>query len=97
MRLALLGRLKWLLAGLAVLLAIMQTTAATADTKPIRIGLSLSLTGGVAVNGKQLLLALEIWRDDVNAKGGLLGRPVEFVYYDDQSSPATVPGIYIRS
>ncbi len=97
MRLALLGRLKWLLAGLAVLLAIMQTTAATADTKPIRIGFSLSLTGGVAVNGKQLLLALEIWRDDVNAKGGLLGRPVEFVYYDDQSSPATVPGIYIRS
>ena len=96
MRLALLGRLKWLLAGLAVLLAIMQTTAATADTKPIRIGLSLSLTGGVAVNGKQLLLALEIWRDDVNAKGGLLGRPVEFVYYDDQSSPATVPGIYTK-
>jgi branched-chain amino acid transport system substrate-binding protein len=38
------------------------------------------LTGAVAPNGKQLLLALEIWRDDVNAKGGLLGRPVELVY-----------------
>jgi len=31
------------------------------------------------------------WRDDVNAKGGLLGRPVELVYYDDQSNPSTVP------
>src|SRR6201999_1681764 len=38
----------------------------------------------------------EIWRDDVNAKGGLLGRPVEFVYYDDQSNPSNVPGIYTK-
>ena len=43
-----------------------------------------------------LLAALEIWRDDVNAKGGLLGRPVELVYYDDQSNPANVPGIYTK-
>ncbi len=96
MRPALFGRMKRLLAGLAILLAALQVTAVAADTKPIRIGFSLSLTGGVAVNGKQLLLALEIWRDDVNAGGGLLGRPVEFVYYDDQSSPATVPGIYTK-
>ena len=40
--------------------------------------------------------ALEIWRDDVNAKGGLLGRPVELVYYDDQSNPNNVPGIYTK-
>jgi len=63
---------------------------------PIRIGFSMALTGGVAPNGKQLLLALEIWRDDINAKGGLLGRPVEFVYYDDQSNPSNVPGIYTK-
>jgi Periplasmic binding protein len=50
----------------------------------------------VAPNGKQNLLALEIWRDDVNAKGGLLGRPVELVYYDDQSNPNSVPGIYTK-
>jgi hypothetical protein len=37
-------------------------------------------------------LAMEIWREDINAKGGLLGRPVEFVVYDDQSNPSTVPG-----
>jgi branched-chain amino acid transport system substrate-binding protein len=51
--------------------------------EPIKIGFSMAMTGGVAQNGKQLLIALQLWRDDVNAKGGLLGRPVEFVYYDD--------------
>ena len=40
--------------------------------------------------------ALEIWRDDVNAKGGLLGRPVELIVYDDQSTPANVPGNYTK-
>src|SRR6201998_2771799 len=63
---------------------------------PIKVGFSMALTGAVAPNGKQLLLALEIWRDDVNAKGGLMGRPVELVYYDDQSNPANVPGIYTK-
>ena len=41
--------------------------------------------------GKQVLAALQIWRDDVNAKGGLLGRPIELVSYDDQSNPSNVP------
>ncbi|MGP0091271.1 MAG: amino acid ABC transporter substrate-binding protein [Xanthobacteraceae bacterium] len=63
---------------------------------PIKIGLSISLTGGVAPNGKQVLLAMQVWRDDVNARGGLLGRPVEFVYYDDQSNPANVPALYTK-
>lgn len=62
----------------------------------IKVGFSMALTGAVAPSGRQLLLALEIWRDDVNAKGGLLGRPVELVYYDDQSNPANVPGIYTK-
>ena len=63
---------------------------------PIKVGFSMALTGGVAPNGKQNLLALEIWRDDVNAKGGILGRPVELIYYDDQSNPNNVPGIYTK-
>jgi branched-chain amino acid transport system substrate-binding protein len=63
---------------------------------PIKVGFSMALTGGVAPNGKQNLLALEIWRDDVNAKGGIMGRPVELVYYDDQSNPNNVPGIYTK-
>ena len=70
--------------------------AAPAVAEPIRIGMSLSLTGPTAPAGKQVLAGLEIWRDDVNAKGGLLGRPVELVYYDDQGSPANAPGIYAK-
>ena len=75
-------------AGLVVGIAL-SSLARAAD--PIRIGTSLALTGGVAPIGKQVLSALQIWRDDVNAKGGLLGRPVELVYYDDQSNPSNVP------
>ena len=63
---------------------------------PLRIGFSISVTGPTSPAGKQVLAGLEIWRDDVNAKGGLLGRPVEFVYYDDQGSPANAPGIYAK-
>jgi branched-chain amino acid transport system substrate-binding protein len=63
---------------------------------PIRVGFSMALTGAVAPNGKQILAAFEIWRDDVNAKGGLLGRPVELVHYDDQSNPANVPALYTK-
>jgi len=74
--------------------AVMAAPARAAD--PIRVGFSMALTGAVAPNGRQLLLALEIWRDDVNAKGGLLGRPLQLVYYDDQSNPANVPGIYTK-
>ena len=64
--------------------------------EPIRIGFSMALTGGLAGAGKPALIAMEIWRDDINAKGGLLGRPVEFVYYDDQTQPANVPKIYTK-
>jgi branched-chain amino acid transport system substrate-binding protein len=64
--------------------------------EPITIGLGMALTGGLAVVGKSGLLAMQIWAEDVNAKGGLLGRPVKLVYYDDQSNPAIVPGIYTK-
>jgi branched-chain amino acid transport system substrate-binding protein len=42
------------------------------------------------------LLAYKIWEEEINAKGGLLGRPVKLVYYDDQTKGATVPGIYTK-
>ena len=64
--------------------------------EPIRIGFSMALTGALAGAGKPALIAMEIWREDINAKGGLLGRPVEFVYYDDQTAPANVPKIYTK-
>jgi branched-chain amino acid transport system substrate-binding protein len=64
--------------------------------KPIRIGFSMAQTGPLSGAGKSGLLALQIWRDDVNARGGLLGRPVELVVYDDQSNPAMTPGLYTK-
>ncbi len=63
---------------------------------PITIGLGMALTGGLAPNGKAALLAMQIWRDQVNANGGLLGRQVKLIYYDDQTNPALVPGIYTK-
>src|SRR5574341_78714 len=78
------------------LLALSLVSVAAQAAEPIRIGFSMALTGGLAGNGKQVLAGFEIWREDVNAAGGLLGRPVEFVYYDDQSNPANVPAIYAK-
>src|SRR2546423_9197944 len=79
----------------ALFIALALCGAALAQ-QPLKIGFGMSLTGPLAGNGKAALIAMEIWRDDVNAKGGILGRKVEFVYYDDQTSPATVPGIYTK-
>jgi branched-chain amino acid transport system substrate-binding protein len=74
--------------------AALASPALAAD--PIKIGCSMSLTGGVAVNGKQVMMGFELWRDDINAKGGLLGRQVQLDCYDDQSSPTNVPSIYTK-
>jgi branched-chain amino acid transport system substrate-binding protein len=62
----------------------------------LRIGYCLSLTGPVAGNTRSARLAHDIWRDDVNRRGGLLGRPVELVCYDDHGDASLVPGIYKR-
>ena len=64
--------------------------------EPIKIGFGMALTGPLAVNGQQALLGAQIWQEEINAKGGLLGRQVQIVYYDDQSNPSTVPGIYTK-
>jgi branched-chain amino acid transport system substrate-binding protein len=63
---------------------------------PIKVGLATELTGPLAGNGKQILLTAQIWTEEINASGGLIGRPVELVYYDDQSSPANIPGIFAK-
>ena len=70
--------------------------AANAQAKPFTIGFTMNLTGPLAPNGKAALLASQIWEEDINAKGGLLGRPVKLIYYDDQSNPSTVPGLYTK-
>src|SRR5712672_3949526 len=88
-----LNRRSALLLGGAVAAAAVGGPAA-AQTGPIKIGFSMAMTGGLGPNGKSALLAEKIWEQDINAKGGLLGRPVKLIYYDDQSNPSTVPGIY---
>jgi branched-chain amino acid transport system substrate-binding protein len=83
-------------ATVTVVLGALAGGAAAQSGQPIKIGFSMAMTGGLAANGKSALLAQKIWEEDVNAKGGLLGRPVKLVYYDDQSNPSTVPGIYTK-
>ncbi|HTB03405.1 MAG TPA: amino acid ABC transporter substrate-binding protein [Bradyrhizobium sp.] len=73
-----------------------RTSVLRADEPPIKIGMSMPQTGGLAAGGKASLLGIEIWRDDVNAKGGLLGRKVELVVYDDKSSASETPAIYSK-
>jgi branched-chain amino acid transport system substrate-binding protein len=80
----------------AVFAAGVLFAGAARSAEPVTIGFGMALTGGLAAAGKTALLAMQIWQDDVNAKGGLLGRPVKLVYYDDQSNPPTVPGIYTK-
>jgi branched-chain amino acid transport system substrate-binding protein len=82
-------------AGVAVFAANLPTTA-MAQGAPVKIGMSMPQTGGLGAGGQAALLALRMWVDDVNAKGGLLGRKVELIAYDDQSNGANTPGIYTK-
>ena len=91
--------LKLALTLIAVVLALVLASGGmfvARGADPIKIGFGMALTGGLSANGKPALLALQIWKDDVNKKGGLLGRQVELVFYDDQTNPATIPGIYSK-
>src|SRR6201990_3159357 len=86
-----LRRLVW---GVMALLGLGSGPAQAQE--PIKIGFSVSLTGGLASSGKAHLLSKQIWAEEINARGGLLNRPVKLVYYDDQTNAATVPGIYAK-
>jgi branched-chain amino acid transport system substrate-binding protein len=83
-----------ILAAFALATLVLGSNARAAE--PIKIGFSMALSGGLAANGKAALLAIQMWADTVNAKGGLLGRPVQLIHYDDQSNPSNVPGIYTK-
>jgi branched-chain amino acid transport system substrate-binding protein len=80
----------------AAIIVLALTSDASAEQPPIKIGMSMAQTGGLAAGGKASLLGIEIWRDDINARGGLLGRKVELVVYDDKSSAAETPAIYAK-
>ena len=57
--------------------------------EPITIGLGIAQSGQLAANGKAALAGMKIWEDDVNAKGGLLGRPVKLVSTTTKATPRT--------
>jgi branched-chain amino acid transport system substrate-binding protein len=90
------GRIRWWLSASLAALGLAALAPAAQAAEPIKIGFGMALTGPLAANGKMSLLAMQIWEDEVNAKGGLLGRPVKLIFYDDQSSPAQVPAIYSK-
>ena len=87
------ARVKTVLYGIA-LLNLLSVPIMAAE--PIRIGFSSPDSGGGAASGRQFVLAAEIWAESINKKGGLLGRPVQLVHYDNQSNPALEPGIYTK-
>src|ERR1700674_3093165 len=83
----------WFSAGLLAL-SLALAAPVHAQSPPLKIGFGMSLTGPLAGNGKAALIAMQIWAEDVNAKGGILGRKVELVYYDDQTNPSTARSVY---
>ena len=85
--------LRRLTSAAAVITAFSLCAEAQAQA-PIKIGASLSLTGTYGKIGIHQKEGYEVCADDLNAKGGLLGRKVEFVVYDDQSMPATGVRLY---
>ena len=64
-----------------------EGSPAAADGEPIRIGVSLPLTGDFSEPGQGIQQGYDLWAADVNAAGGILGRPVEMIYRDDASDP----------
>lgn len=84
------------MAAVFVAIGVAISPAQAQSGEPIKIGFSMALTGPLAGAGKGALLAMKVWEDDINKKGGMLGRPVKLIFYDDKSAPAEVPGIYTK-
>lgn len=80
-------------AGLGLALVSCGPTTGTATPSPgapITIGVSVSLTGDFSSDGKALVQGYDLWAQDINAKGGLLGHHVTMKYVDDASSTTQV-------
>ncbi len=73
-----------------------RAPAAPPSGRPIRIGLAAALSGPGEPIGKEVALAMKIWREDTNVRGGLLGRPVELVLRDDEGQPFNAPSLLAR-
>src|ERR1051326_6631699 len=90
------SRRKVLKAGAAIAAASTLPRFAIAQAKTVKIGMSMPQTGPLGAGGQAALLALRMWVDEVNVRGGLGGKRVEFIVYDDQTNPANTPGIYTK-
>jgi branched-chain amino acid transport system substrate-binding protein len=82
------GRRVALGAGAALLAAPACLRGAQAQTGPIKLGVPTAITGTWAALGAQVVRTCRLWAKTVNAQGGLLGRPVEFLFEDTQGVPA---------
>ena len=83
-------------AGAAALASALPIGRARAQANTVKIGMSMPQTGSLGAGGQAALVALRMWVDEVNVRGGQLGKRVEFIVYDDQTNPANVPGIYTK-
>src|ERR1700682_794631 len=84
---------------LALAAAIAGALAALSPAKaedPVKIGVALSQTGNLADSAAPYFKGLDLWREQANARGGLAGRKIEFVVYDDRSDPGTAARLYER-
>jgi branched-chain amino acid transport system substrate-binding protein len=79
---------------LAAAAAVLAWSASALAADPVRIGVALSQTGNLADSAAPYFKGLDLWREQANARGGLAGRPIEFVVYDDRSDPATAARLY---
>jgi branched-chain amino acid transport system substrate-binding protein len=92
---------KWLLSCTAILALILSVSAfpsqpASAAAGPIKIGFSVSLSGDFSSDGQAILQGYQLWANDVNSHGGLLGRKIQLIHYDDASTPTQVATNYTK-
>ena len=96
------SKLALLLMALAVILIASPVFSQPAKTgapsgEPIKIGGSLPLTGLASEQAKWVKAGYEAWAEDINKKGGLLGRPVKLIIYDDESNADKAVTYYERA
>ncbi len=79
-----------------VLLTLLFSTGFSHGSEPIKIGVSLGLTGQYGAFALQQEHGFELWQRDVNRSGGILGREVKLVIHDDKSDPETAKTLYTQ-
>lgn len=96
------SRFRWMLVSLTVGLALVAATQVGAGTSraaakpPIKIGISLPLTGNFSEPGTAAMRGYKIWQQLINKRGGLLGRKVQLIIRDDASNQNTIVADYTR-